>query len=271
MTLAGDSCFFQCSLLKIARVDRLRWVALNQLDMVPLQRGSCRSYNQDCTEKNHICDTVVPCDQQEIPKPNRKRRPVWKGGRIWFPMWNENVPRIFFWNFTNPPCFDGTITWSSILLHVLGGEERTSSTKSPSWEESSPWKHLGMEGLEGFGENKIGRMEGKKCCFFLLSEYYNHQLCRRHRRHRHILDSVKNDENPQRSLGSVVLVEWYQVWWSFKNQDRCYFVPVYGCMKSQVLQMLQDLSRELTAKGKRFVMLLWVQNVHMLWDSDLKI
>ena len=85
MTLVGDSCFFQCSLLKIARVDRLRWVALNQLDMVPLQRGSCRSYNQDCNVKNHICDTVMPCDQQEIPKPNRKRRPVWKGGRISFP------------------------------------------------------------------------------------------------------------------------------------------------------------------------------------------
>ena len=35
--------------------------------------------------------------------------------------------------------------------------------------------------------------------------------------------------------------------------------------------MLRDLSRELTAKRKQFVMLLWVQNVHMLWDSDLKI
>lgn len=74
-----------------------------------------------------------------------------------------------------------------------------------------------------WGGDKIGRMKGKKCCFFLLIEYYNISF----------VDVIvlivifwtvwKMMKISQRSLGSVVLVQWYQVWWSFKNQDPLLF------------------------------------------------
>lgn len=172
MTLAGDSCFFQCSLLKIARVDRLRWVALNQLDMVPLQRGSCRSYNQDCNVKNHICDTVMPCDQQEIPKPNRKRRPVWKGGRISFPDVKWKCAQGYFFE---------TLQKSSLFWWGQSHGHLSSSTFSEVKKEPAPpsrraEKRVPHESIlvwKDWGGDRIGRMKGKKCRFFLLSEYYN--------------------------------------------------------------------------------------------------